>query len=107
MPTCHSSLGGKISQVYHVAALLMRRMTRPPLIQHSPENTKKFVFVVLAVALATYARFVYLVVSDITNYLGIACLTVRKKDASGVWRSVPPSPSLSATTSSDKGDLMD
>ncbi|KAH9957555.1 CDP-alcohol phosphatidyltransferase-domain-containing protein [Lactifluus volemus] len=61
---------------------------RPPLIQHSPENTKKFVFVVLAVALVTYARFVYLVVSDITNYLGIACLTVRKKDASGVWRSI-------------------
>ena len=44
-------------------------------------------FVVLAVALVTYARFVVLVISDITNYLGIACLTVRKKDARGVWRS--------------------
>ncbi|KAI0253196.1 Choline/ethanolaminephosphotransferase [Lactifluus subvellereus] len=60
---------------------------RPPIIQHSPENTEKFVFVVLAVALVTYARFVVLVISDITTYLGIACLTVRKKDASGVWRS--------------------
>jgi ethanolaminephosphotransferase len=48
------------------------------------------VFVVLAVALVTYARFVVLVVSDVTNYLGIACLTMRKKDASGVWRSALP-----------------
>ncbi|KAF8274305.1 hypothetical protein EI94DRAFT_1714111 [Lactarius quietus] len=57
---------------------------RAPLIQHSPENTEKFVFVVLVVAIVTYARFVLLVISDITNYLGIACLTVRKKDARGV-----------------------
>ncbi|KAH9017812.1 Choline/ethanolaminephosphotransferase [Lactarius pseudohatsudake] len=63
---------------------------RPPLIQHNPENTEKFVFVVLAVAFVTYARFVVLVISDITNYLGIACLTVRKKDARGVWRSALP-----------------
>jgi ethanolaminephosphotransferase len=62
-------------------------MTRPPLIQHSTENIEKFVFVVLAVALVTYARFVILVISDITNYLGIACLTVHKRDANGVWRS--------------------
>jgi ethanolaminephosphotransferase len=87
MPTCQSSLGGMISRICHAATLLMRHMARPPLIQHSPENTEKFVFVVLAVALVTYARFVVLVVSDITNYLGIACLTVRKKDESGVWRS--------------------
>ncbi|KAH9048598.1 hypothetical protein EDB83DRAFT_2632547 [Lactarius deliciosus] len=50
---------------------------RPPLIQHNPENTEKFVFVVLAVAFVTYARFVVLVISDITDYLGIACLTNR------------------------------
>jgi ethanolaminephosphotransferase len=65
-------------------------MIRPPLIQHSTENIEKFVFVVLAVALVTYARFVMLVISDITNYLGIACLTVHKRDANGVWRSVVP-----------------
>jgi ethanolaminephosphotransferase len=65
-------------------------MTRPPLIQHSTENIEKFVFVVLAVALVTYARFVMLVISDITNYLGIACLTVHKRDANGVWRSAVP-----------------
>jgi ethanolaminephosphotransferase len=59
------------------------------------------VFVVLAVALVTYARFVVLVVSDVTNYLGIACLTVRKKDASGVWRSALP------TTCNEKKMLID
>jgi len=59
---------------------------RPPLIQHSTENIEKFVFAVLAIALVMYARFVMLVVSDITNYLGIACLTVHKRDANGVWR---------------------
>ncbi|KAH9964108.1 Choline/ethanolaminephosphotransferase [Russula dissimulans] len=63
---------------------------RPPLIQYSPENTAKFVYVVLTVAVVTYARFVALVVSDITNYLGIACLTVKKRDANGVWRSAVP-----------------
>lgn len=71
----------------HVATLLTRRVTRPPLIQHSPKLTEKFVYVVLVVSFVTYARFVVLVVSDITNYLGIACLTVRKRDANGVWRS--------------------
>ncbi|KAI0308381.1 Choline/ethanolaminephosphotransferase [Multifurca ochricompacta] len=50
---------------------------RPPLIQNSPVNTEKFVFVILAVAIVTYARFVVMVISDITNYLGIACLTER------------------------------
>ena len=65
-------------------------MHRPPLIQHSTENIEKFVFVVLAIAFVTYARFVVLVISDITNYLGIACFTVRKRDANGVWRSAVP-----------------
>ncbi|KAI0066531.1 Choline/ethanolaminephosphotransferase [Artomyces pyxidatus] len=65
-------------------------MGRAPVIQHSPENTEKFVFVYLAVVLVTYARFVILVIGDITNYLGIACLTVRKKDARGVWRTAQP-----------------
>lgn len=61
-----------------------------PLIQHSPENTEKFVFVTLAIAFLTYGRFVVLVINDITNYLGIACLTVRKKDAKGAWRDARP-----------------
>lgn len=49
--------------------------------------TEKFVYVVLVVVFVTYARFVVLVISDITNYLGIACLTVSKRDVNGVWRS--------------------
>jgi len=49
--------------------------------------TEKFVYVVLAIVFVTYARFVVLVVSDITNYLGIACLTVHKRDVNGVWGS--------------------
>ncbi|KAF8491996.1 Choline/ethanolaminephosphotransferase [Russula emetica] len=60
---------------------------RPPLIQDSPKMTEKFVYVVLVVVFVTYARFVVLVVSDITNYLGIACLTVSKRDVNGVWKS--------------------
>lgn len=62
-------------------------MARPPLIQDSPKMTEKFVYVVLVVVFVTYARFVVLVISDITNYLGIACLTVHKRDVNGVWRS--------------------
>ena len=69
------------------ATLLTWRMTRPPLIQDSPKMTEKFVYAVLIVVFVTYARFVVLVISDITNYLGIACLTVRKRDVNGVWRS--------------------
>jgi ethanolaminephosphotransferase len=65
-------------------------MTRPPLIQRTTENIEKFIFVVLAIALMTYARFVVLVISDITNYLGIGCLTVSKWDVNGVWRSAVP-----------------
>ncbi|ETW86660.1 phosphatidylinositol synthase 1 (CDP-alcohol phosphatidyltransferase1) [Heterobasidion irregulare TC 32-1] len=63
---------------------------RPPIIQSSPENTEKFVYVTLAIAFLSYSRFVVLVINDITNYLGIACLTVRKKDARGVWRQAGP-----------------
>lgn len=87
MPICQSSLAGKIYYVCLAATSLMWRMTRAPLFQYSPEKTEQFVFVVLAVALVTYARFVVLVISDITNYLGVACLSVSKKDVNGVWKS--------------------
>ena len=49
--------------------------------------TENFVYVVLVIVFVTYARFVVLVVSDITNYLGISCLMVQKRDVNGVWRS--------------------
>jgi ethanolaminephosphotransferase len=68
------------------ATMLTWRVTSPPLIQHSPKMAERFVYGVLIVTFVTYARFVVLVISDITNYLGIACLTVCKRDANGVWR---------------------
>ncbi|KAI0783172.1 Choline/ethanolaminephosphotransferase [Abortiporus biennis] len=61
-------------------------LNRPPLIQHSPKNVTIFIFVTLIVSFLSYARFCTLVINDITNYLGIACFTVRKKDVSGNWR---------------------
>lgn len=57
----------------------------PPLIQSTLPRTALFVYVTLAVTFVSYARFCYLVINDITEYLGIACFTVRKKDRSGEW----------------------
>lgn len=57
-----------------------------PIIQHSRKNTAIFIYLTLAVSFFSYARFCTLVIKDITNYMGIACFTVRKKDAEGVWR---------------------
>ena len=44
------------------------------------------VYTTLAISLISYARFCTLVINDITNFLGIACFTVRKRDIVGVWR---------------------
>jgi ethanolaminephosphotransferase len=55
-------------------------------LQTTPERTSVFVWLAFAISALTYARFVILVIGDITEYLGIACLTVRKKDANGQWR---------------------
>ncbi|KDR86099.1 hypothetical protein GALMADRAFT_235335 [Galerina marginata CBS 339.88] len=61
-----------------------------PLIQRTQKNTTILVWLTLAVSLFTYGRFVTLVIGDITNYLGIACFTVRKKDAKGEWHDARP-----------------
>jgi len=61
-----------------------------PIIQRSHRNTMIFVWVTLAVSFLAYARFVTLVIRDITNFLGIACFTVRKKDDKGVWHDARP-----------------
>ncbi|KAF6753170.1 cholinephosphotransferase [Ephemerocybe angulata] len=71
-----------------VDANLPSLLGRAPVFQTSTRNTAIFVWVTLAISLLTYARFVTLVINDITNYLGIACFTVRKKDERGVWRRV-------------------
>jgi len=67
-------------------ANLPRLIGREPIIQYSQKNTAIFVYLTLAVSFFSYARFCTLVINDITNYMGIACFTVRKKDAEGVWR---------------------
>ncbi|KAI0706168.1 Choline/ethanolaminephosphotransferase [Cytidiella melzeri] len=59
---------------------------KPPLIQHNLHNTGVIVVLTLVFSLLSYARFCTLVINDITNYLGIACFTVRKKDTTGQWR---------------------
>jgi ethanolaminephosphotransferase len=49
-------------------------------------NPLAFVLISLAVSFLAYARFCTAVINDITNYLGIACFTVRKKDEHGEWK---------------------
>ncbi|KAG8219253.1 hypothetical protein J3R82DRAFT_92, partial [Butyriboletus roseoflavus] len=57
-----------------------------PIIQSTPKRTAVYVYLTLAVSFFTYAYFCTLVIKEITEYLGIACFTVRKKDAEGKWR---------------------
>ncbi|KAG6887707.1 hypothetical protein C0995_013338 [Termitomyces sp. Mi166 len=67
-------------------ANLPRMIGRGPIIQATLKSTTIFIWVTLALSLFFYARFCALVINDITNYMGIACFTVRKKDKDGVWR---------------------
>ncbi|KAG6855527.1 hypothetical protein H0H87_001567 [Tephrocybe sp. NHM501043] len=69
-----------------VDANLPRIIGRGPLIQSSLRNTTLFIWLTLTLSFFFYARFCTLVINDITNYLGIACFTVRKKDQNGVWQ---------------------
>ena len=48
-------------------------------------RTALFVYVTLAVTFLSYARFCTLVIGDITNYLGIACFSVQRRDVDGAW----------------------
>ncbi|KAJ7207492.1 Choline/ethanolaminephosphotransferase [Mycena pura] len=63
---------------------------RPPLFQTSETNRAVAVWLTLALSLVSYARFCTLVINDITNFMGIACFTVRKKDKDGVWHESVP-----------------
>ncbi|QRV95129.1 CDP-alcohol phosphatidyltransferase [Ceratobasidium sp. AG-Ba] len=56
---------------------------RAPILHADP---MKFILISLAASFLAYARFCTAVINDITNFLGIACFTVRKKDENGVWR---------------------
>lgn len=68
-------------------ANIPRLFGRAPFLQTSIRNTTVVVWVTLVVSFLAYARFVTLVIRDITEYLGIACFTVKKRDKMGVWRS--------------------
>ncbi|TFK56424.1 Choline/ethanolaminephosphotransferase [Heliocybe sulcata] len=65
---------------------LPRILGREPLVQKDMKGTQYFVYATLAVSALLYARFCTLVIGEITNFLGIACFTVRKRDETGVWR---------------------
>jgi len=45
-----------------------------------------FVCITFVVSFVAYARFITLVIRDITDYLGIACFAVKKRDDKGEWR---------------------
>lgn len=64
------------------------------------------VFLMLAISLFSYARFCYIVINEITNHLGIACFTVRKRDEDGVWRSPDTISSKDASVKTAKGQAQ-
>ncbi|KDN39356.1 hypothetical protein RSAG8_08873, partial [Rhizoctonia solani AG-8 WAC10335] len=51
-------------------------------------NPLLFILISLAASFLAYGRFCIAIINDITNYLGIACFTVRKKDENGEWKDV-------------------
>ena len=53
--------------------------------QSTPSGAAVMTYLYLLTSFASYARFCYLVIWDITEHLGIACFTVRKKDEHGHW----------------------
>lgn len=71
--------------VWHGAAYFSRS-SRSPIIQSTPRRTAIFVYLTFAISFFAYARFCTLVIKEITEYLGIACFAVRKRDAEGIWR---------------------
>ena len=54
--------------------------SRSPIIQSTPERTAIFVYLTLAISFFAYAHFYLLVTREITEYLGIECFTLRKKN---------------------------
>ena len=86
MQICLDLLEGDIHLFYIFKMGFADSQYRAPIIQHSQKNTAIFIYLTLAVSFFRYARFCALVIHDITNYMGIACFTVCKKDAQGHWR---------------------
>ncbi|KAF8333083.1 uncharacterized protein EI90DRAFT_3145274 [Cantharellus anzutake] len=61
---------------------------RSPILASSSIGQAAVVFFSLGILLFSYGRYCTLVIQDITNYLGIACFTVRKKSARGEWKAI-------------------
>jgi ethanolaminephosphotransferase len=59
--------------------------TRSPIVQTTPQRQALVIYAYLFISFAIYGHFVHLVINDITDYLGIACFTVRKKNEAGNW----------------------
>ena len=57
----------------------------PPTLLATTQSLSAAVYGMLILSFVNYARFCYLVISDITEFLGIACFTVQKRDEAGVW----------------------
>lgn len=57
-----------------------------PIIQSTQKGAAALVWLTLVMSLVAYGRFVTLVIQDITEYLGIACFKVKKRDEKGEWR---------------------
>ncbi|KAJ7157318.1 Choline/ethanolaminephosphotransferase [Mycena filopes] len=78
---------------------------RAPLIQTNETNRTLVVYLTLAISFAAYARFCTLVINDITDFMGIACFTVRKKDKDGVWQDTVPTTAGVTVSADDKKKL--
>ncbi|ELU39464.1 cholinephosphotransferase [Rhizoctonia solani AG-1 IA] len=66
-----------------VDAWSWRLFGRAPVLHSNP---LLFILISLGASFLAYGRFCIAVINDITNYLGIACFTVRKKDEHGEWK---------------------
>jgi ethanolaminephosphotransferase len=69
-----------------VDANAQRLFGRPPLIQSTQEGASALVWLTLLVSAFAYGRFVTFVIQDITDYLGIACFKVKKRNEKGEWK---------------------
>ncbi|KAJ7049606.1 Choline/ethanolaminephosphotransferase [Mycena amicta] len=58
---------------------------RPPLVQTTETGRTLLVYTTLVISFVLYAQFCVAVINDITNFMGIACFTVRKKGKDGEW----------------------
>lgn len=107
MQICLGCSAGKSSPLIALNRSCAKRSTiiySEPFFQTTYTRTAIAVYTVLLLSFITYARFCFLVINDITNFLGIACFTVRKKDAQGVWRNTATSASNDGSVKNSGGE---